>query len=103
MQFELSDLSIPLNILTIQYLRSYGETWEGSEVLITVRRKRILPDWTKITTTQLSGIHDANTSIAYEAEIHFPDEIEMGSDVQGEIQLTGGTTFRIIGMMLCSR
>jgi len=103
LQFNLFDLSIPLNMLTIQYLRSYGETWEGSQVLITVRRKKNLPDWTETTTTHLSGIHDEKTSITYDAEIHFPHEIEMGSDVQVEIQLTGGTTFKIIGMMLCSR
>ena len=93
LQFDILDLSIPVKVLTIQYLRSYGEAWEGSEVLITVRRKRQLTYWTETATKQLFGIHDSKTSITYESEIRFPDEIEIGSDAQAEIQLTGGTTF----------
>jgi hypothetical protein len=103
LQFDILDLLIPVKVLTIQYLRSYGEAWEGSEVLITVRRKRELTDWTTTATKQLFGIHNSETSITYESEIRFPDEIEIGSDAQVEIKLTGGTTFKIVGMMMCSR
>ena len=103
LQFDILDLLIPVKVLTIQYLRSYGKAWKGSEVLITVRRKRELTYWTKTATKQLFGIHNSKTSITYESEIRFPDEIEIGSDAQVEIQLTGGTTFKIVGMMMCSR
>lgn len=102
LRFDLLDLSIPVQLLTVQYLRSYGEAWKGSKVLITVRSKQSLQNWTQNAQTKLSGIHNSKTSIMYKHEIRFPKQ-EIGSDVQVEIKLIGGTTFKLLGMMLCSR
>jgi len=118
------------------YLKSYGQAWEGSKVLVTIKRKsNYIPQlvtgqnntnntenkstreggnsennttregdrWTTISEQTLYGIHESKTSLTYDQEIRFPVAIDIGSDVQVTIQLVGGTSFKIMGMMICPR
>ena len=110
-QFEFTNTKgAPLQILTIHFLKSYGEKWEGSAAEFVIQKRSATADtnvtdnerWTMVKKETVLGFHNSTSSISYTAAIHFPP-IPTGNDVQVAIKLVGGSTFKITGMMLCSR
>jgi hypothetical protein len=112
MTFRFSSIQDPLQILTLHTLKSYGEKWEGSALEVTISQR--LPqstgnatrgnanEFTTVKKQTIPGVHNSTSSITYSTEIKFPP-IPAGSDVTLTLQLVGGTTFKVTGMMLCSR
>jgi hypothetical protein len=106
MVFAFSNVTVPLRVLTVQSLKSYGEAWEGSEALFTVTQRNPTSDdksWILVTAKSITGDHNSTSSISYSTEIQFPEEVRTGNDIRIEIKLVGGSTFKITAMMLCSR
>jgi len=98
--------------LTVQSLKSYGEKWERSEALITITKRSPSENttttngelgWSQVMQQRISGIHNSTSSITYTTELEFPVAVEVGSDIRVVVELVGGSTFKITGMMLCSR
>ena len=112
MTFRFSKIQDPLQILTLHTLKSYGEKWEGSAVEVTISQRLRQStgnatqgkanEFTTVKKQTIPGIHNSTSSITYSTEINFPP-IPAGSDVTLTLQLVGGTTFKMTGMMLCSR
>ena len=90
--------------VTLHTLKSYGEKWAGSKAHFGV-------SWTHPsgshynTSFEIEGFHNQNTSIAYPFILDLgPDHIaDKGSTFDIQIDLIGGTTFKINAMMVCSR
>jgi hypothetical protein len=89
--------------IKVYYLKSYGEKWEGSRARFTLRglknQKKILEK-----TFTLEAWHNSNTSIAYQHELDLGMET-LSPDVRVELtaQLISGASFKIIGLVMCSR
>ena len=89
-----------------QYIRSYGDLWEGSDLLVTVEgRAHGSSDpsaWGKITQFNLSGVHDSKTSINYVHRADLGDSpLVPGDGLRVTFQLVNGTIFQINGLALC--
>ena len=95
-------------------LQSYGPRWEGSRVAVRAEAsssstsspfssshgyRHLLPE-----AVVLSGEHGRSTSELYNHEIVLGGGgAPAGEDLRVEVELVGGTTFKIMGMALCSR
>lgn len=115
--FEFSNVTVPLKVLTIQSLKSYGDAWQGSEALFTVTTSTTGSppsgigtngttgggDWGVVASEVVSGYQNSTASTSHSTEVTFERSIEPGSDVRLEVKLIGGSTFKITGMMLCTR
>jgi hypothetical protein len=109
MQFDFLNVTAPVQILTVHSLKSYGEAWEGSAANFIISKKvpktgnqTIGGQWTQVSSQILSGVHNSESTISYSTEMKFPP-MEVGSDVKLEVNLVGGSKFKITGLMLCSR
>jgi hypothetical protein len=109
MQLDFPNVTVPIQILTIHSLKSYGEAWEGSAANFIVSKKVPVTgndtnagQWTQVSSQVLSGIHNSQSTISYNTELMFTP-IEVGSDVKLEVKMVGGSKFKITGLMLCSR
>jgi hypothetical protein len=111
MQFDFPNVTLPVKILTIHSIKSYGEAWEGSAANFIISKKvsSIIGNetnnggqWTQVSSQVLSGVHSSESTISYSTEIMFAP-IEVGSDVKLEVKLVGGSKFKITGLMFCSR
>ncbi len=125
MVFQFLNVTVPLTMLTVQSLKSYGESWEGSEAFFTVTTSSSSPttsaslskgidrtsgdgstgddEWTNVAIGTVSGSHNSTSSTTYSTEVAFNETVQPGSNLRLEVRLVGGTTFKITGMMLCSR
>jgi hypothetical protein len=104
LQLLFKSVSTPLRALTLQTMKSYGEKWENSEVEVEVLQSQNSTDkWTSVHNMNITGYHNSTASISYNTEMMFNETIQPGSDVRIKVTLIGGSTFKITGMMLCSR
>jgi hypothetical protein len=104
MQYDFKNLAQPAKVLTIQFIKSYGDKWEGSQAQVVVDVE--LPggaETQRVLDETMEGSHNSTTSIAYSAEYSLGDIAAVGSHARIQITLVGGTTFKVTGMMLCSR
>jgi hypothetical protein len=88
-----------LKTLKISYLKSYGEKWMNSRVRFTVRSIETNAHSAIVSTFDLEGYHNSTVSISfsYSSELLIPK----GQRVEVEMQLVGGTSFKLISFMLC--
>ena len=111
---EVKELEQPVRVITVMALQSYGPRWEGSRVAVRAEAsssstsspfssshgyRHLLPE-----AVVLSGEHGRSTSELYNHEIVLGGGgAPAGEDLRVEVELVGGTTFKIMGMALCSR
>jgi lysophospholipase L1-like esterase len=94
----------PLSTITLFYMRSYGEKWENSTMSISLTIDDIY--WK---TEEIVGIHEKQTSETYTHRISLPVQQATKAEifthplskVQLTLQLTGGQTFKIMGLAIC--
>jgi hypothetical protein len=102
--FTLATLESRIQHLTLHALKSYGETWEGSEAEFEFKvwNDGVVEHETSF---RVKGYHNSTTSIAYTDHLDLGTKsAEVGRTVTLSVtSLVGGTTFKIIALMLCSR
>lgn len=98
---QLSDIPKDIRVVTVMYMKSYGDKWANSTARFTVDLVGTSSSET-LTTQDLLGYHDSKTSISYTERIVLPQSISKGSTMNLRVDLIGGTTFKISGMMFCS-
>ena len=96
---ELKNTSKDIKVVTLMYLKSYGEKWANSTARFTLRDMGSL---NQTVSRDLVGYHESKTSIGYTERIVLPASIPKGSTMQLRVELVDGTTFKISGMMFCS-
>ncbi|CAB9515449.1 expressed unknown protein [Seminavis robusta] len=91
--------------ITLHTLKSYGEKWAESQAKFSLEWKHQESGKSHQTSFNILGYHNQTTSIAYPFVLDLgPDHIaEKGSTLELQIDLIGGTTFKINAMMICSR
>ncbi len=108
MVLQLPNITTAIKVVTLHYLKSYGDKWQDSTANFTFSIHRQHPahhhqydqrSW------QLQGFHDQETSISYPhtvdtGRVH---QAQPGDTVNLEIELVGGSTFKILSLLLCNR
>ena len=106
----LDSLDRPVRVITLISMRSYGEKWEGSEVKLTATVTKAAknlttkdPNDTNVTSMHISGSHNVSASISHTDVMTLEGAgAENGDSMTLEIELVGGNTFKIQGLMMCS-
>lgn len=91
------DTDKPVKVITIFYLKSYGSKWKDSQAHITVSNSS-----SSLLHSDLSGEHDLKFSLTYSERLELQDVVPVGNTVKLKVQLKNGSTFKIMGLMLCS-
>jgi hypothetical protein len=97
-----SDVPQPIGSVTFFILKSYGPKWDKSQLSVTLAEMNQANEWQDVMKGDLSGIHAKNTSELYPETLNLPNPIHAGSSFQVTYELTGGTTFKIMGLAVCS-
>jgi len=90
-----------LNTLTVAYLKSYGERWEGSSS----KFSGIKHDGSENKTVfvhEISGVHNLTASLTMIEQISFSETVRKGESLDVQVDLISGETFKILGLMLCA-
>lgn len=101
MNFNVTELVEKLNFIVMQ---SYGEDWADSCIEVkakVLRRDRNAPSSEQ--TMQMNGFHAKNTSESFNYKMELGKNKAMsGDELIINIDLVGGTTFKIVmGMIFC--
>jgi hypothetical protein len=99
---------VPQVITTVTFfiLKSYGPKWENSQVTVNIatRTKTESSSWQPLLTSprHLEGIHGKETSEMYTEPIVLPRAVPTGDGLRVTYELTGGQTFKLMGLAVCS-
>ena len=108
LQFD--NIQKDVNVINIFFLRSYGEKWKDSGAKFTI--SRVTNDETKsadgdgdgtniLLEDQISGVHNDTHSLTLSQELNLSDPIHKGESLSIRVDLVSGSTFKIMGMMVC--
>lgn len=104
--FEVKDVQRDVRYIMLDYLKSYGDKWANSQARFTASVMRKGDEaYKEVHQFTLDGFHDATASITYSAKEDIGETImaKVGDNFRLQIELIGGTTFKIMGMMFCNR
>lgn len=120
MTLEFRNVTQPIREVLVFYMKSYGDRWEGSKlVLETGGRAVVSPskeagtlarsggevgEWEPLTKQEMVGNHRSTTSTTEVEQIALPREIPVGGGLQLHYEFVGlnGTTFKMQGLAICS-
>ena len=104
LQLEVRNLHHEITTLTMFYMKSYGTKWAYSRIRLAVlKRDSNQPEGAYQivgSAAELVGFHGKNTSETYTHRMTL-EGISAGNDLQMEVELIGGTTFKIMGLATC--
>ena len=114
LELDVKNITQVAKTLTVHSIKSYGDKWKDSEVRVQAYILGLDNSTdANVTTTnntdiavvdsRIDGIHNSTSSITYTTKFDFPQTAPIGSTVRIVVTLVGGTTFKIMGMMLCNR
>ncbi|KAG7372004.1 hypothetical protein IV203_018147 [Nitzschia inconspicua] len=93
----------PIRSITFFFMKSYGPKWKDSQLQVNVWHSGAAGR-TLLQGRQLIGVHNKTTSEMYTEEIRLkePQHVAAGEKLQLEATLVGGSTFKIMGLAVCS-
>ncbi|EEC42519.1 predicted protein [Phaeodactylum tricornutum CCAP 1055/1] len=101
--FEFRNLTRPIGTVTLFPMKSYGEKWRDSNSRFRfMSQEDEAASWSELITTDISGVHDRNTSETYTVSIDLPSAIPKNANLRMSMTLTNGTTFKLMGLSVCS-
>jgi hypothetical protein len=101
MTFRLTDIAKIVRVINIHRIKSYSDKWAGSNARFTVRVESPAKMMHE-TQFDVDGYHQMKSSISHLFQHDLKDNMAaIGSNITVTIDLIGGTTYKIIGMMLC--
>jgi len=104
--FEVKDIQQDVRYVMLDYLKSYGDKWSNSQARFTASvMKKDEEAYKEVHQFTLDGFHDATASITYSAKEDVGEfaMAKIGDSFRLHIELIGGNTFKIMGMMFCNR
>lgn len=108
--FRLPNITNSVRFIEVHSLKSYGALWQGSlarfDVVIAGGRKTADNSSSSSfhTSFSIEGFHAQNNSLTYPFALDLAENLApIGSDLNVTITLTGGSIFKITGMLFCSR
>jgi hypothetical protein len=100
-------LAQPIQRVTFFTLRSYGPRFEGSRLRVdTEYRASESSSWSNLTSShEFVGFHAKHTSKMYTELIVLPRSVKVGGSLRVRSTFIGanGTTFKIMGLAVCSQ
>jgi len=103
-ELEFHDVKQVIRTLNFMVMTSYGEKWEGSQILVEPLIERKGDSKTEnAKTMHIMGYHDKHTSETYNYKLDLGDDMGiMPKDtLRIRITLVGGMTFKFMGMAIC--
>ena len=114
LQFD--NIQKDVNVVTIFLLRSYGEKWENSRAKFLISRVtkeetkgadgdgdgRVSNGTNVFLEDEISGVHNDTHSLTLSQELNLSDTIHKGENLSIKVDLLSGSTFKIMGMMICT-
>jgi len=103
---EVKDIQRDVRYVMLDYLKSYGDKWSNSQARFTASvMKKGEEAYKEVHQFTLDGFHDATASITYSAKEDVGETAmaKVGDSFRLHIELIGGATFKIMGMMFCNR
>jgi len=108
MRLSFPFVSKEIRTVSIYFLRSYGEKWKDSKAKFTAYR---LPGEENagakmVSEMSIAGIHaseDYKYSLTMSESMRLNETINKGEILDLQIDLESGTTFKVMGMMLCNK
>lgn len=100
---EWKNVTQPVLGATFFTMRSYGDTWQDSRIVViaNLRRNRET-SWQHLANSTLIGFHNKNTSEMYTEPVFFDIHVEHGDDLRIQYTLMQGKTFKMMGLAVCS-
>jgi hypothetical protein len=103
MQFSFDPKQPSLQSITLFFMKSYGPKWVGSEATVQIATKDV-DGWKPVASQILTGTHDKNTSETYSETMRLERPVNTAtSPLRIAIRLTGGSTFKLMGVAVCSQ
>jgi hypothetical protein len=109
MTLRLTNLNQPIHEITLFTMKSYGEKWDNSRVKVTIFDKAVGVDdadtsvtWKVVKSAELEGFHNKTTSEMYTERIVLSEPVSTGRSLKLTVTLVSGTTFKILGLAICS-
>jgi hypothetical protein len=91
----------PIHSVTIFYMRSFGVKWEGSLAKVHVM-SNVGKEWRELATKEMSGFHEKGNSQTYAHTIPLIQAVAAGASLRIRIAMVGGSTFKVMGLAVCS-
>ena len=91
--------SSQIRVLTMHYLKSYGDTWKDSQLEL---RAQVVTPAGEVAYEQVmtvEGYHEQPVSIAYTFRTAFTSAVD--GEFRLQLKLVGGRTFKINALMFC--
>lgn len=88
--------------VTVYFLRSYGDKWKDSNTRFTIRTSGAL----ELATRSIAGVHadnDYKYSLTLSETIVLSQPVPVGDDLTIAVDLVGGSHFKLMGLMLCTK
>ncbi|EEC45197.1 predicted protein [Phaeodactylum tricornutum CCAP 1055/1] len=101
--FEFTGLNQTVQTVTLFPMKSYSEKWRESTAVVEFFAKPDSHlDWAYLTSLVVQGFHFKNTSEMYTIPVKMPTEVAVRADFRVRLTLTNGTTFKLMGLAVCS-
>mmetsp|Transcript_6907 Transcript_6907/g.15171 ORF Transcript_6907/g.15171 Transcript_6907/m.15171 type:complete len:441 (-) Transcript_6907:184-1506(-) len=91
-----------VNSVTVFYLRSYGEKWDESNARFTVSTIDGNNHDKVMSTYDIAGFSEDRHSLTLSQELKLSGTIGKGKSLRIKVDLIGGSTFKIMGLMICT-
>ncbi len=107
--FKENEIDKEVNAVTIVFMRSYGEKWADSRARFTFTADaddRNDNDEGKgnestLLEADISGVHNVTLSLSLSEKFMLPQTVTKGQKMKMKVDLISGSTFKIMGIMLC--
>jgi len=103
--FQFQDIANEIRYINLMTLKSNADEWKDGRAkfaLLVKDKKGGSEDWLE-TSFEIEGGHESPTHITYHFGFDLKDNTaKVGSDVLFRIESVGDTSFKILGIMLCS-
>ena len=107
---DFPNVSKKIRTVSIYFLRSYGEKWKDSKAKFTAYRlpaeDKNLTGAKMVSEMSIVGVHaseDYKYSLTRFESMRLNETITKGETLDLQIDLESGTTFKVMGMMLCNK
>lgn len=106
LKLQFKNVTDTIQTLNFVAMKSYGDKWEGSKVKIDAfvdRKGDSSPSSEPLRTIYVEGFHDKKTSESYDYKVDLGEsQVQVGDNLRIHMKLIGGSTAKVMGMLLCN-
>ena len=107
---QFNEVAKDVNVVTIFFLRSYGDKWKDSLAKFTISRgganlntdEGSGDDGNVVSVDEIAGVSEDPHSLTLSQELNLSQTIRRGETMNIKVDLISGSTFKVMGMMICT-